>query len=78
VPKCDLGWTAQIIEGTKSIGTACPRFECKESPKTLVCSIASGLLSTFDASSIDVDLCDHIIVQQKALWSVSGAKQKDY
>lgn len=75
VPNCDIGWTAQKIKTTLPTGATCPKYVCLEGPKTLICSVAGGLLSTFDGSNIDATLCDHVIVEQQGLWSVSGVKK---
>jgi hypothetical protein len=69
VPKCDAGWIAKKIE---IVGDDCPEYKCVEVPKNLICSINGGLLSSFDGTRFEVDLCDHVIIQHQGFWSVSG------
>jgi hypothetical protein len=69
VPKCDAGWVAKKIE---FVGEDCPEYKCVEVSKNLICSIDGRQLSSFDGTRLEVDLCDHVIVQHQGLWSISG------
>jgi hypothetical protein len=59
-------------EGRKTQLLRCPIYECVPAPEDHFCIIEAKTIITFDNTTLNADICDHILAQEDSAWNVSG------
>ncbi|CAB3386136.1 Hypothetical predicted protein [Cloeon dipterum] len=81
-PECEGELVKKTTEATGVKGTKrilrCPMYECLPPPNDYACSLEGKIIVTFDNSTLQAEVCDHILATEKGEWRVTVTKNCSY